>query len=83
MGLAPYGKPRFKKEFDKLFKVQGDGSFSMDMDYFAFHYAERMNSKKIEELFGQATRKKDEPITQTYGCAASLPKTEETIFLCW
>ena len=36
MGLAAFGKPRFKAEFAKLFTIAKDGSFALDLSYFAF-----------------------------------------------
>ncbi|MFH0970426.1 MAG: carbamoyltransferase [Candidatus Diapherotrites archaeon] len=85
MGLAPYGKPKYKSEFDKLVHVYPDGSFSLDMDYFAFTYEKKMNSKKMEELFNHPARKKESEVTQFHkDVAASLQtKTEEIVIkLC-
>ncbi|NDD30739.1 MAG: hypothetical protein EB084_20965, partial [Proteobacteria bacterium] len=40
MGMAPYGNPRFVDLiFDKLVKLRDDGSFWLDMQYFAYHYS--------------------------------------------
>ena len=36
MGLAAYGEPRFRKEFEALVKVAGDGTIALDLSYFAF-----------------------------------------------
>ncbi len=82
MGLAPYGKPRFKKEFGRLMEVNSDGSIRMNMEYFDYHFAKRMPSKKLEKMFGMPARKRDEEITQFHkDVAASLQqKTEEAIF---
>lgn len=82
MGLAPYGKPIYKKQLDELMSLNPDGSFTMNMDYFAFHYSKKMNSQKLEKLFGQPTRIKETEITQFHmDVAASLQvKTEEVLF---
>ncbi len=34
MGLAPYGQPRYLDELRKIVRVQRDGTFELDMDYF-------------------------------------------------
>jgi carbamoyltransferase len=53
MGMAPYGTPRYVDKVWKLVKQNDDGSFSLDMDYFCFHYStDRMYSRKFIELFG-------------------------------
>ena len=37
MGLAPYGQPRFLDQMRKLVRIQRDGSFELDLDYFVHH----------------------------------------------
>ncbi len=37
MGLAPYGQPVYLDEMRKLVRVQRDGTFELDLDYFAHH----------------------------------------------
>jgi carbamoyltransferase len=34
MGLAPYGQPRYMDEFRRIVRVQRDGTFELDLDYF-------------------------------------------------
>jgi carbamoyltransferase len=34
MGLAPYGQPRYVDEFRRIVRVQRDGTFELDLDYF-------------------------------------------------
>jgi carbamoyltransferase len=53
MGMAPFGKPRYVEKVRKLIRTSRDGSFELDMDYFAFHYstANTFNGKFVE-LFG-------------------------------
>jgi carbamoyltransferase len=54
MGMAPYGKPRCADKVWKVVRQDSDGSFSLDMDYFTFHYStDRMYSRKLVELFGE------------------------------
>jgi carbamoyltransferase len=53
MGLAAFGKPRFKEEFSRLIRRQQDGSFELGMPYFAFHTdSDIAFSPKMEELLG-------------------------------
>jgi carbamoyltransferase len=54
MGMAPYGKPRYADKVWKVVRQDSDGSFSLDMDYFTFHYStSRMYSRKLVQLFGE------------------------------
>src|SRR6058998_3963714 len=62
MGMAPYGVPRYMDEISRVVHVQPDGSFWLDMSYFAYHRsAERSYSRKFVELFG-APRDPAEPL---------------------
>ncbi|MFQ6099683.1 MAG: carbamoyltransferase [Anaerolineae bacterium] len=58
MGMAPYGEPRFvERMYDEIVKVQADGSFWLNMDYFSYHYSpERSFSDKLVKLFGEPRR---------------------------
>ena len=54
MGMAPYGVPRYVDKVWKLVQQNTDGSFSLDMDYFSFHYStDRTYSQKFVALFGE------------------------------
>jgi carbamoyltransferase len=53
MGMAPFGVPRYVDKVHKLVRLDDDGSFELDMDYFSFHHStDRMFSRKFEALFG-------------------------------
>jgi len=53
MGMAPFGTPRYVDEVLKLIRIDKDGGFELDMDYFSFHWSpEKTFSKKFVELFG-------------------------------
>lgn len=57
MGMAPYGVPRYEDKVWKLLDVAPDGAFSLNLDYFSFHYSPtRTFSPKFEELFGAPRR---------------------------
>src|SRR5262249_44776270 len=54
MGMAPFGKPRYLDKVYKLIRVEADGSFQLDMDYFCFHCStDRTYNKKFLSLFGE------------------------------
>jgi carbamoyltransferase len=54
MGMSPYGEPRYVDKIDKIFKVFGDGSFGVNMDYFSYHHsAEHTYNDNFIRLFGQ------------------------------
>ena len=54
MGMAPYGVPRYVDKVWKLVQPNTDGSFSLDMDYFSFHYStDQTYNQKFVGLFGE------------------------------
>lgn len=54
MGMAPYGSPNRMDDVYKLIKIDENGGFNLDMDYFSFHYStsNTFNNKFIN-LFGE------------------------------
>jgi len=53
MGLSAFGEPRYRAELDRLVHRGTDGSFELEMDYFAFHRdPDRAWSPALEALFG-------------------------------
>ena len=83
MGLAPYGKPRFYDLImDKLIRVADDGSFKMNMKYFAYDYGLTMTNKKFEELFGIPGRDPESKLNEDhFDIAMSVQKVTEEIVL--
>jgi carbamoyltransferase len=83
MGLAPYGEPIFKdKIIDNLLDLRADGSFRLNMDYFAYCYDDVMTSPKMAELFGGPPRKSESRISQReMDIAASIQAVTEEIVL--
>ncbi len=85
MGLAPYGTPRYMDEMRKIVRVQRDGTFELDLDYFV-HHADGANmtweggeptigtlySPKMIELFGEARVPRTEITQHQMDVAASL-----------
>ncbi len=83
MGLAPYGKPKFKKEIkDNLIDIKEDGTFRLNMSYFKFHRGFQMTSRKFHKLFGSPPRGKEKELTQFHmDLAASIQSVTEEIVL--
>ena len=80
MGLAPYGKPRYLDKIRELLRVEEDGSFALNMRYFAFDYGLRMTNRKLEKLFGEPRRLPEEPLTDFHrDVAASGQKMLEDV----
>jgi len=85
MGLAAYGEPTYLDDFRKIVRLQKDGTFELDLDFF-LHHTEgvemtwnnkqptvgRAYSNKFVEKFGPP-RENHEPITKRHeDIAASL-----------
>jgi carbamoyltransferase len=66
MGMAPFGQPRYVDKVYKLIKLNDDGSFELDMDYFSFHYSpEHTFNSKFTELMGEPRDPKAHFFTST------------------
>ena len=53
MGMSPYGEPRYVDKVKQLITINDDGSFYLNMDYFAFHHsASHSFNGKFTGLFG-------------------------------
>jgi len=83
MGLSAYGKPKYYDLIlDELIDVKNDGSISLNMKYFAFHYDKVMINTKFAELFGMSVRKEDSQMDHIhYDIAASAQLVLEEILL--
>lgn len=83
MGLAPYGKPRYKDLIlSKLLDLRGDGSFRLDQRYFNYCQGLTMTSRRFDQLFGGPPRKPDGELTQReLDLAASVQVVTEEILL--
>ncbi|HKY09483.1 MAG TPA: carbamoyltransferase [Candidatus Binatia bacterium] len=68
MGMAPYGQPRFVDKVEKLIRVERDGSFLLNLDYFSYHFSstQAFNSK-FEALFGPPRRPESYFFTSSSG----------------
>ena len=84
MGLAPYGRPKFKKLIlDNLIDLKEDGSFKLNMKYFNYTTGLTMTNKKFSNLFGQFPRDaKKDMLTQFHmDIAASIQLVTEEIII--
>ncbi|HEX3050389.1 MAG TPA: carbamoyltransferase C-terminal domain-containing protein [Aggregatilineaceae bacterium] len=85
MGLAPYGKPRYMDEMRKIVRIQSDGTFELDLDYFV-HHAEGVSmtwgggqptlgtifSSELVKMFGAPREPRTEITQHQMDVAASL-----------
>ena len=84
MGLAPYGTPKYVDIIkENLIHLNPDGSFTLNMDYFAFEHSLKMINSKFYSLFGNKARSENDEMTAFYkDIAASIQKViEEAIIL--
>ena len=83
MGAAPYGKPRYAdKIFEELVDLREDGSFKLNMKYFAYDYGLTMTNRRFEELFGQPRRDSESKLEEFHwDMAASIQKVTEEVML--
>lgn len=83
MGLAPYGKPRYRDLIlEKLIDLKDDGSLRLDLSYFDFLGGLRMTNKRFESLFGGPARKPETPITEReMDIASSIQAVTEEVVL--
>ncbi len=85
MGLAPYGEPTYMDEMRQIVRVQRDGTFELNLDYFVIHtegvtmswddgdpVLGNLYSPKLIELFGEPRVSRAEITKQHQDVAASL-----------
>jgi carbamoyltransferase len=85
MGLAPYGEPKFMDEMRRIVRLQHDGTFELDLDFFV-HHAEgatmtwgegeptlgTLYSPKLVEMFGEPRVPRTEITQRHMDIAASM-----------
>jgi carbamoyltransferase len=83
MGLAPYGKPRFKDLIlMELVDLKNDGSIRLNLSYFDFLGGRRMTNNRFAKLFGGPPRNPETDITQReMDLAASIQAVTEEVVL--
>jgi carbamoyltransferase len=83
MGAAPYGKPKY---YDLILKelvdLRADGSFKLDMKYFAYDYGLTMTNDRFAKLFGHPVRESESKMEEFHwDMAASVQKVTEEVVL--
>jgi carbamoyltransferase len=83
MGLAPFGEPRFADAIlRELVDLKDDGSFRLNMEYFAYGSRDVMTSEKMAGLLDGPPRAPESNITQReMDIAASIQQVTEEIVL--
>lgn len=83
MGLAPYGKPVFADLIlRELVSLKDDGSFRLNMKYFAYDYGLTMTNNRFHTLFGVPPRTPESTLTQFHkNVAASIQYVTDEIML--
>jgi carbamoyltransferase len=84
MGLAPYGKPKYKDIIlKKLIDVKNDGSFRLNMKYFNYTKGLTMTNKRFSDLFGHPVRHPQKDLLTEFhmDIAASIQSVTEEIIL--
>ncbi len=82
MALAAYGDDRYVDQFRRLFRLEPDGRYRLDMSYFAFHrYGEfKPLGRKFYDTFGPAREPGSEITERHQAIARGLQAaTEEVI----
>src|SRR5262249_52969596 len=83
MGAAPYGEAKFYDLIMKeLIDVREDGSFKLNMKYFAYDYGLTMTNENFAQLFGHPRRDSESKMEPFHwDLAASVQKVTEEIML--
>jgi len=79
MGMSAFGEPKYVDKIYELIRVNQDGSFLLNMKYFAYHYhTKRSFNKNFEKLFGKPRESKSRFVTsKTSLYDYDNPPTEE------
>jgi len=85
MGLAPYGKPVYLDQMRRIVRLQRDGTFELDLDYFIIHnqgvtmmwddgepFFSNLYSDKLLDAFGPPRVPRSEITEHQQNVAASL-----------
>ncbi|HKU43388.1 MAG TPA: carbamoyltransferase [Polyangiales bacterium] len=83
MGLAPYGEPIYRERMlRELIELKDDGSFRLNLPYFAYGYDDVMTSPRLNALLDGPPRAPDAPLTQREAdIAASIQSVLEEVVL--
>src|SRR5918911_2888458 len=81
MGMAAYGRPTYVDQVRKLIHLAEDGSFHLDMRYFAYHRSLRSITSAFVDLLGPPRRAETEVDERYANLAASLQAVTEDAML--
>ena len=84
MGLAPYGKPKFKDLIiNKLLDLKEDGSFKLNMKYFNYATGLTMTNNNFSKLFGNPVRNPKKDLLNNFhmDIASSIQAVTEEVVL--
>lgn len=83
MGMASYGEPKYKEKIlSDVIDVDEKGGFHLNMEYFAYHYSDRMYSEKFVEDFGEPRKPERDDFDQRHAdLAASIQAVTEEILI--
>ena len=83
MGLAPYGKPIYADLIrEKLIKIEENGHFHLNQEYFSYMYDDCIVGERFGELFGMKKREPETFITREYmDLAASIQLVTEEVVM--
>ncbi len=83
MGAAPYGEPKYtNKILEHIIDLRDDGSFRLNMKYFAFDYGLTMTNDRFAALFGEPVRQGESEMEQFHwDMAASVQAVTEEAML--
>ncbi len=85
MGLSAFGNQDktsnvYYQKMRKLIDLKNDGSFALDMNYFVYHYKDKMPSQKFISEFGEI-RRPEEPIKSSHkDIAATVQLVTEDVY---
>jgi carbamoyltransferase len=83
MGAAPYGNPKYYDLIlSELLDLREDGSFKINMKYFAYDYGLTMTNARFAKLFGHPVRDAESSLEAFHwDVAASVQKVTEEVVL--
>ncbi len=83
MGLAPYGRPAFvNRILETIVKVDDDGGFELNLDWFDFQYGARTAGARFASLADCPPRQPESPLKQVHmDLARSIQEVTETILI--
>ena len=84
MGLAPYGKPKYKDLIIKeLMDLKEDGTFKLNMKFFNYATGLTMTNNKFSDLFGRPVRNPKKDLLEDFhmDIAASIQAVTEEIVI--